>query len=54
MHHLRVDGGWAGEDSPSSLARLLRLEGPGPRFADDMLGRSGELNRVSKQGVEEG
>ena len=46
--NLRVDGGCAGED-PSSLARLLLREGPAPRFADDMLGRSGELKRVREK-----
>lgn len=42
----RLDGGCAAEEerSPSSLARLLRLlVGAGPRFAEDMLGRRGEL-----------
>lgn len=47
----RLDGGCAAEDgrSSSSLARLLRLLlGPAPRFAEDMLGRSGELSVVRK------
>ena len=43
--HLRLEGGCvAGEDMSSSRARLLRrLTAPVPRFADDMLERSGEL-----------
>jgi hypothetical protein len=44
--HLRLDGGCAAEErtSSSSLARLLPLLlGPAPRFAEDMLERSGEL-----------
>jgi hypothetical protein len=44
--HSRLDGGCAAEEgtSSSSLARLLLLLlGPAPRFADDMLERSGEL-----------
>jgi len=41
-----LDGGCAADDgmSSSSLARLVRLLlGPAPRFAEDMLERSGEL-----------
>jgi hypothetical protein len=43
--HLRLEGGCvAGDDMSSSRARLLwRLAAPAPRFADDMLERSGEL-----------
>jgi hypothetical protein len=44
VSHLRLDGGCTAEEgrSSSSLARLLLLlAGPGPRFADDMLERSG-------------
>jgi hypothetical protein len=44
--YLRLEGGCvAGEDMSSSRARLLRrLAAPTPRFADDMLERSGELD----------
>jgi hypothetical protein len=46
----RLDGGCAAEDGrSSSLARLvLRLLGPAPRFAEDMLDRNGELDVVRR------
>jgi len=50
--HLRLDGGCAADDgmSSSSLARLVRLLlGPAPRFAEDMLERSGELYRCQSR-----
>lgn len=49
VSNVRLEGGWAADDgrSASSLVRLLPpLLGPGPRLADDMLDRSGELRRV--------
>ena len=53
--NLRLDGGCAADDgrSSSSLERLLLLAlGAGPRFADDMLDRSGELRVVRTSGKE--
>ncbi len=44
--HLRLDGGAAEEEATSSSASLVRFRPPAagrPRFAADMLGRSGEL-----------
>ena len=48
--HLRLDGGAAedeGISSSGSLERLRPVEPITPRFAADILGRSGELWRVS-------
>lgn len=47
--HSRLEGGAADEDgmsSSGSLDRLRPVRPPAPRFAADMLGRSGELQMV--------
>lgn len=49
--HARLDGGAAADEGMSSSASLPRLRPPAagrPLFAEDMLGRSGELNTVSR------
>jgi len=46
LFNIRLDGAIAEDvimSSSGSLERFLRLEPEGPRFAEDMLGRSGEL-----------
>lgn len=48
---LRLEGGAAPEEGISSSASLPRFRPPAagrPRFAEDMLGRSGELDGVSE------
>ena len=46
---VRLDGGFAAEEGKlsSSLGRLPFCMGAGPRFPEDMLGRSGELENVN-------
>lgn len=49
--HSRLEGGAAEDEGTSSSGSLerLRLVGPAPpRFAADKLGRSGELNCISR------
>jgi hypothetical protein len=50
--HLRLDGGIAGDDGMSSSASLPRfrplLIAGRPLFPADMLGRKGELHKVSE------
>ena len=46
LFDIRLDGAIAEDviiSSSGSLERFLRLDPEGPRFAGDMLGRSGEL-----------
>jgi hypothetical protein len=52
MLHLRLEGGPAAEEGISSSGSLERLrEAPvgAPRFAEDMLGRSGELQMLDDE-----
>jgi len=54
--YLRLEGGTADEDgmsSSGSLDRLRPVRPTVPRFAADMLGRSGELKCVSPQSYNE-